>query len=475
MHTSDDLGVHPLVQARRSRNLTQLKVADEVGIGLNTYKRAERGEPLSLETCRRITAFFGMSAEDLDLVKEGPSVKNGTLSSKAIEVPTIVRRSLPELSLAPRSLSEQELGDWLVRGASQLTPLIEAGWSIESLLESFKIVLRGVQSMPNITRRRLLELAAAFVVSDVPIISGEHTSAEERINLCAALGQNIAAGWNLFHSAGNAQVYAVGQAHLHLVQANHAILPSQTRSIFYTSVFNLMGRALHFQEHYKEALDIHVNAHIAALSTGDPWNVAQSLICQADSYQALAQHAKAIEVIEEAINVLGNSTIEAHVRSKAHALACWADNAMATGDHPTAEKKLEASAAYLDHISPEEEFDRASWLQLAGKNALMTGEYTEAIRHFEAALAQPAKLLRSAGILIPLAMAYARVRERDASLLVARKLVPVIATVDAQMLNVHFAEYIRQDLLEAFPQDRKVLTFVRDTQHQLPQFSNLLN
>ena len=478
MNSSGDLDIHPLVLARRSRNLTQSKAADEVGIGLNTYKRAERGEPLSLETCRRLTLFFGMSAEDLSLIKEPPSVRSDALPPRTRELPTKVQRSQlhAELTLAPHSLlSEQELGTWLVRSAGQLAPLIEAGWSIESLLESFKIVLQGVQSMPNITRRRLLEVAAAFVVSSVPVLSGEHVSAEERINLCSALGQNIAAGWGLFHSAGNAQVFAVGQAQLHLIQMNHALLPSQTRSAFYSSTYNLMGRALHFQEHYKEALDVHVNAHVAAMSTGDPWHVAQSLICQADSYQALQQHAKAIEAIEETLAVLGSSTVEAHIRSKAHALACWADNAMMTGDHLTAWKKLEASATYLEQIRPEEEFDRTSWLQLAGKNALMAGEYTTAIRHFEEARSRTPRLLRSAGILVPLAMAYSRANERDASLLVAKQLVPVIGMMDAPMLNGYFIDYIRQDLLEAFPQDREVLTFVQDAKQQLPQFSGVLN
>ena len=362
-----------------------------------------------------------------------------------------------------------------MRGAAQFVPLVEQGWSVESLLASLKIVLQGVQSMPNITRRRLLELAAAFVVSNVPIVSGEHASAEERVNLCSALGQNIAEGWNLFHSAGNAQVYVVGQAQLHLVQLNHAILPAQARSAFYSSTYNLMGRALHFQEHYKEALNVHVNAHVAAMSTGDPWHVAQSLICQADSYQALKQHTKAIEVLEEAIAVLGNSTVEAHIRSKAHAFACWADNAMSTGDHLTAWKKLEASATYIEQIRAEEEFDRTSWLQLAGKNALMAGEYKIAIQHLEEARSQTPRLLRSAGILVPLAMAYARANERDASLLVAKQLVPVISTMDAPMLNGYFLEYVRQDLLETFPKDQAVLSFVQDAKQQLPQFSGLLN
>lgn len=370
---------------------------------------------------------------------------------------------------------EQQENVWLTQGASYSGQLLAEGWSLDEVLDSLRVVLQAVQGMPIITRRKLLMLGANTMIQSIPILTGKTVSQEELSRLHNALGESIADAWELFHSVGNVQVLAVGQALLYVVQQNHSLIFPRVRSMYYSAIYNLIGSALHFQEQYNDALDAHLNAHIAAMSTGDSWYVSQSLICQADSYQALKQYSKAIEVVEEALNILENSTVQEHVRLKAHALACWADNAMMMGDHLTAQKMLEASAVYLDQIDSKEEFDRTSWLQLAGKNALMVGDYTTAIHHFEEALSYLPKLLRSAGILIPLAMAYARANERDASIRVAKRLIPVISTMDAPMLNGYFVEYVKQDLQGTFPQDQEVLAFVKDAKHQLPMFNGLFN
>src|SRR5581483_9487869 len=130
-------------------------------------------------------------------------------------------------------------------------------------------------------------------------------------------------------------------------------LHSRNRSLFYSGIYNLIGKALSFQEQYEQALHAHNSAYFAALQAGDSWCVIQSLICQADGYQALSQHVRAIEIIEEALRIIGdNFTDEAHLRSKAHLLACWADNAMAGGEITVAQKKLDTSAILLDQIGP---------------------------------------------------------------------------------------------------------------------------
>src|SRR5262249_6130169 len=138
--------------------------------------------------------------------------------------------------------------------ATDLATFFEEGWSVDEVLESLRVVLPIIQTMPKITRRTfgrtLLEVGAAAVVSGVPILAGRHISAEDRAELHHALGESIAAGWKLFHTAGNAQVLAVGQAQLLLVQQNHALLYPQIRSVFYSSIHNLIGRALHLQERY---------------------------------------------------------------------------------------------------------------------------------------------------------------------------------------------------------------------------------
>src|SRR5579859_4558476 len=58
---------HPLRIAREAHNLTREQLAQEIGIGAGTIKRAERGEPLGPESRRRLCKFFGCSSEKLGL------------------------------------------------------------------------------------------------------------------------------------------------------------------------------------------------------------------------------------------------------------------------------------------------------------------------------------------------------------------------------------------------------------------------
>ncbi|MDQ2713754.1 MAG: helix-turn-helix transcriptional regulator [Chloroflexota bacterium] len=356
------------------------------------------------------------------------------------------------------------------------------GWSQEDGVQLVQILSKVVQAMPRISRQQLLRgllgFGAAAFVSDLPDLSIEkHISEEDRVQLCQALSDSIAAGWQLFHTASNMQTLAVGQAQLTLTKQNHAALYPQIRYGFYSSTYNLIGRALHLQERYHEALEAHVNAHVAAMGTGNPLYVVQCLICQTDTYQALEQHPKAIEVIEEALRILSFSQDdEEHTRSKAHVLACWADSAMQMRDHVTAQNKLEEAAMFLDHIGRSEEFDKASWLQLAGKNALIAGDPATAIRYCEEALAElPTNwVVRITGLLVPLAIAYARIGERDESLKVARKAMPGVRIMDAPMSNKHFAEYIQKDLLATSSSDKCVQMFMQDVKHQLPHVAVLV-
>ncbi|HEX6484892.1 MAG TPA: tetratricopeptide repeat protein [Ktedonobacteraceae bacterium] len=367
--------------------------------------------------------------------------------------------------------SEQQLGALLALQANDLTAFFDEGWSVDELLESLRIVLHGVQPMSKITRRtfgsKLLRLGAAAVLGSIPIPDGRHISEEDRAQLHEAMGKSISEAWKLFHSAGNAQVFAVGQAQLFLVQQNHAVLPSRIRAGFYTSVYNLLGKALHFQGRYQDALDAHLSAHIAAMSTGDPWDVIQSLICQADCYQALGQHAQAIEAIEEALRIVGNPTEEIRMRSKAQLLASWADNAITLKEWNIAEEKLEASALLLDHIHPNEQFDQASWLQLKGKYAFEVGDYGKAAEHFKAALSKisPQWMVRQVLILLPMVAAYTWQGDRDACLVTAHTGFSAIKTINASTLNKLYATSL-QGLLEAFPHDTLVRTFVAE---KLPQ------
>ncbi len=331
------------------------------------------------------------------------------------------------------------------------------------------------RAMTMITRREFLQAGVAATASSISIFAGKHVTEEQRSQLHHALSENIKAGWKLFHTAGNAQALAVGQAQLFLVQQTHTLLYPSVRSFLYAGAYSLIGIALHFQEHDEEALQVHSSAYIAALATGEPWYVVQSLICQADCHHALGQYGLAIQTIEEALRIIGHPTDEAQVRAKAHLLTCWADNALVLGDYTTAQKKLDAAAEYLDRLTPNEEFDRAGWLLLAGKHALITKRYAKAIDYFEEALAElPDQWIwRRAATIIGLSMAYARMKERDQSLAVAENLMPMIQTANARMTDRWFTEYLQRDLLGVFPMDDYVRTFVTDSYRRRPQLAGI--
>jgi transcriptional regulator with XRE-family HTH domain len=447
----------------------------ESGMSADTVGRWELGvSKPSLFYQQKLCALFGQSAEELGLIEplppppeRLPAVASRGQLVAAVPVPSS-SQPIDLLAEASNPAPEGVLGAWLAAGAADLSALCAAGWSLEEVLTSLQVVLKGVQAMPNVSRRRLLQLGAAAVVSSVPMPEGRHISAEECSRLHSALGESIAAGWKLFHTSSMPQVLAVGQAQLYLVQQAHSLLSSRERSMFYSSVYNLVGKATHFQGHYQQALDAHINAHVAAMATGDPWFVTQSLICQADSYQALEQHIQAIEAIEEALRIVGNPTDEVQIRSKAQLLASWADNAITLKEWILAEEKLEASATLLDQIHPNEQFDQASWLQLEGKYAFEKGDYGKATEHLEAALRRisPNWIVRQVLILLPLVAAYTWQGNRDACLATANMAFSAIKTLNAPTVNKLYATSL-QGLLEEFPNDAQVRTFVADKVPQL--------
>ncbi len=440
--------------------------------------RWERGEHLpNLYYQRKLSLLYGKSLQELGFVitrearderAREPIPTSDRLPSRVSDpVQLTPHQAIDLFGELPHAPAEQQLGAWLALGAGDLATLFDEGWSLEEVLTSLRIVLQGVQAMPYISRRnfgrKFLELGTAAVIGHIPLPMGKQSTAEERVRLAEALSASLIAGWRLFHTAGNAQVLAVGQAQLFLVQQSHALLPSRIRSGFYTSAYNLIGKASHLQVSYQEALEAHVNAHVAAMSTGDPWDAAQSLICQADSYQALNQHAAAIEAIEEALCLIGNPSDERRVRSKAQLLAAWTESALALKDWRIAEEKLERAGDLLDCLSPNEQFDRASWYQLAGKYAFAVGDYRQAIDSLETALTEvsPTWLIRRELILLPLLAAYTWEGDREACVATAEQAFSVVKIVNASTVNDLYATSLH-GLLEAFPQDRDMRKFVRE-------------
>ena len=375
---------------------------------------------------------------------------------------------------SPHAKNEPQAGVWLALGASDLAKLFDEGWSLEEVLTSLRITLQGVQVMPNISRRtfgrRVRDLIVTAVVSGMPIPTGEHISLEERIQLHQTLGASLAAGWKLFHSAGNAQVLAVGQAQLLQDQEASAYLYPSVKPLYYSGVHRLIGAALHFQGRYEAARQAQEKAYIAALEGADAWNMAQSRGWQAYDLKARERYLEAMHTADAALRLVSSQQDTESVRLRARLLAFSAENAALLGQSEEAQRRLDASEELLDFLpGAHEEFDRTSWLQQAGTCALSLKQYDLATKRLQQALDQlPAQwTLRLISTAIPLASALTHQTERDRALAIAEQTLPMIHVSQSPTLAQEFMDYLQKDLLICFPTDDRCHTFVVETQRQL--------
>ncbi len=373
----------------------------------------------------------------------------------------------PSISHATQVLLQVEQTDArrsLEQSINQLSSWQETSGAFDGTLDMLCLLVEGEenQEMSLLSRRQLLELGIAAFISRLAQLDSKRISAIEREELGRALGQSIADGWKLFHTAGNTVVLAIGQAQLSLIHQAHALLLPSTRSFLYAGAYGVIGAALHLQERNEEALHAYHHAHLAAVATGDPWYIAQNLICQADTYQALDRPAEALQALEEASGYLGY-TDEEHRRTRAHLFGCWADAAMNMGEYTLAQKKLDESVVYLEQMSAKEEFDRGSWLHLVGKYAFETRNYPAAIDYFEQALAAlPSDwIIRRILVLLPMMASYACEGDRNACIATANAASSVISVLNAPSMNRGFTNTI-QGILKAFPNDAHLQSFILD-------------
>jgi tetratricopeptide (TPR) repeat protein/transcriptional regulator with XRE-family HTH domain len=477
---------HPLRTARSQRNLTINQLAEALKIGASTVWRAEHGYLISAESRQRLCAYFQMTSEELGLSEteafptqpaEASEITFSGRTSASPETPftrdapfLVLTPSLPDPLLSQQSgtSSEQQLSTWLALGSSNLVALFDAGWTLEAVLDSLQVVLRGVQGMPGSVRKALLQISGSALIHTVTLPIGDHLTQEERHRLCGALVESIDEGWHLFHKAPPAQVQVVAQTLLNLVQHAHGFLPSDLRPSLYAAIYNLLGAALLFQGQYDAARRAHEKAQIAALEGADLWSMAQSLNWQAIVSQVCCNFQEAIQSIEAALRLIGQRDDKASVRLRAHLLADWAYNAANLPEHTRLQEQLEASANTIRPLELNEEFDYLQWQQMAGSCFLLRGKYTEAIRLLEQSLAQlPSPwLVRHLLTLLPLAEAYARAGERDASLETGERIIALLEKMDATMFNFRFGEYY-QVLHTTFPHDRRIHSFIAQTQRYL--------
>jgi len=347
----------------------------------------------------------------------------------------------------------------------------DASWEVLRLL--LEPEHAGRADLPLFSRRQFLELGIAALISHLSRLDGARVSVIERESLSRALSESIMDGWKHLLLWDNAQVVALGRAQLASIHQAHTLVTPSALPYLYAGAHSFLGIGLHFQERDDEALQEYHHGYIASLATGDHWYVAQSLICQADSYHALGQYRAALQAIQEALRVIAHTSDEngTIMRARAHLLSCWADNAIMLGDERTTQEKLDQAEACLDPGVPNEEFDRSAWLLIAGKYALQSNQYETAKARFaEALLAIPqAWLLRRVMTATGLAMACARLGEREASVALTQELVPLIHSTKAPLTNRWFTDFLHQDLLGRFPADGDIQGLVVETCQQLPQ------
>lgn len=485
---------HPLRVARVEKGLTQDELAQEIGLGVSTIRRAEQWFPLNLKTQRILSIYFKKTPKELGLQGRGWTQSDGkALTSQpapatpAQRLPVVVdapaplsRKAAPSphytpsqaidaLAVQPNIVTHEHAGAWLALGTTHLAQLFNEGWSLENILNSLRVVMQGAQGMSAITRRQLLQLSGAAMVGGISLPTDEHVSIDERVELTNTLGRSIADGWALFQTGkiNIPQVIAVAQTQLALIkQSEHLIAPIDC-SVFLSGVCRTIGMGLSFQGHYYGSLKYYQSAHIAALESGDLSSTIQSLLCKANSYHDLKHYADAMQTIEMAFRLSEHQNDIVSIQSKAHILGCWADNAMQQGENILAQKKLEAAAAYLDQISPNEEFDRASWLSLHGKYALIAKDYSTSISYYEKALLEllPNWAVGKILTLIPLVVAYACHREREKGFATAQNTLEVLQMLNSPVMNKLFIDSVEHTLLATFPDDKEIQAFLTNVQH----------
>jgi transcriptional regulator with XRE-family HTH domain len=514
-----------LRSTRESQNFTLQDVADKLydmgvkegrrsGISADTVGRWERGLSNPEAHYRaKLCALYGKSAAALGLVEQpdvtaytptplipapstppmlvdnmgytgASSPEDNLLRGETLAVqpegPVILihtHQAIDMLMNASNIPPQQQLGALLALEAHDLATFFGEGWSVDEILEALRVVLPvvQVQAMAKITRRtfgrNLLQIGAAAVVSGIPIPSGRHISEDTRVKLHHALSQSIVAGWKLFHTASNVQVLAVGHAQLYLLQQASPHLYPSIRPLLYAGVYNLIGASLHFQGHYDEAYQVHERAYVAALEGLHVVNMARSRSCQANGLREQQRYSEALQTIEAALRLISQQTDTESIRLRAHLFASGAEIAALLGETEVVQRNLAASEALLEHLPSTytEEFDHASWHQYSGTCALILNQHDKAARELQQAVdaLPPQWLVRHATALMPLAIAYARGRDRDRCLATVEKAVRVIVEMNAPTFNRQFVSYLEQEILSRFPGDPQISDIVTRTRQHL--------
>lgn len=199
--------------------------------------------------------------------------------------------------------------------------------------------------------------------------------------------------------------------------------------------------------------------------------MAQSRTWQANGLREQRHYSEALQVIEVALRLISQQSDTESIRLRAHLLAAGAESAAFLGETKLVKKNLDASEMLLEQLplTHVEEFDHASWHQYAGTCALILEQYDRAIEELQQAIdTLPSNwLVRHATALMPLAIAYARKREREQCLQVVEKTAQVIQVMHAPSLDQQFIGYLDQEIQMAFPHDLSISTSTAQIRRQI--------
>ncbi len=131
---------------------------------------------------------------------------------------------------------------------------------------------------------------------------------------------------------------------------------------------------------------------------------------------------------------------------------------------------MHASEVLLERLArPHQEFDRASWLQQAGTCALSLGQYILAEEQLQRALDElPTEwTLRYTLTSLSLAKALTHIKEPEKAIEVARKVLPIIKATQTKVLTQKLMNYLQEDLIVSFPNDKNCRAFIAEVRQQL--------
>ena len=367
-------------------------------------------------------------------------------------------------------LHKEQSGIWLVAQAYQFEQLFKAAWTSDNILGALKIILPIVKVIRTITYQEK-EHNTPLQKSDFLALIQNSLSVAQKNQLIWALGTGIADAWNEFHHINSHQSLIIAQALLTLLQSCHNVIDPDTRSLFYSGVYRLIGAALFFQERYQEAHHTQDSAYITALECANIWNMAQSNVWKIYVYEAQGYYEEATQLISKTFRMIGEQQEEPYLRLQGHLLALWGENAVLKRQYNVAQEKLKAAAYISKNIAFNEEFDQRRWTHISGRCALFTQDYQNAIYSFEEVLSQLSSnsTMFRAITLIPLVTAYARSGKRETSIDTLQKILVSLDIFQAPIIQKQLYTCIQQELQPLFAGDSQAQTLIAEVQRRMHQ------